>query len=143
MQQSCVINIFAFFIMKKINWDALGITTSVACAVHCAVLPLMLTSLPVFGIDIIDNISFEYFMISMAFLIGCYALYHGYRKHHHNLLPVITFSTGILLLFAKQAWHSWQLWLLVPAVICICGSHYLNYHLCKKTNHCHGEDCNH
>lgn len=129
--------------MRKINWDALGITTSVACAIHCAILPLMLTSLPVFGIDIIDNISFEYFMITMAFLIGCYALYHGYRKHHHNLLPVITFSTGILLLFAKQAWHSWQLWLLIPAVIFICGSHYLNYHLCKKANHCPTEDCNH
>ena len=30
----------------KINWDALGIATSLACAIHCAVLPLLLTSLP-------------------------------------------------------------------------------------------------
>src|SRR5438105_7580194 len=95
---------------SKINWDALGATTSLACAIHCAVLPLLLTSMPIFGINIIDNVSFEYFMIFLAFVIGCYALLHGYRKHHHSLFPIFIFSTGILLLFAKQAWHFWQLW---------------------------------
>ncbi|MFK9892529.1 MerC domain-containing protein, partial [Escherichia coli] len=43
----------------KINWDALGVVTSVACAIHCAVLPLVLTSLPLFGVEIIDNLYFE------------------------------------------------------------------------------------
>src|SRR4028118_703088 len=128
---------------NRINWDALGITTSLACAIHCAVLPLMLTSLPVFGIDIIDNLSFEYFMILIAALVGCYALYHGFKKHHHSWLPLITFGAGILLLVAKQAWHEWQLWLLFPAVVLIVLSHFLNYRLCKKANHCHTNDCTH
>ena len=38
----------------KINWDAFGIAASVACAIHCAVLPLILSSLPLFGINIIE-----------------------------------------------------------------------------------------
>ena len=42
----------------KINWDIMGIATSVACAIHCALLPLLLTSLPLFGINIIHNIVF-------------------------------------------------------------------------------------
>jgi hypothetical protein len=50
-----------------INWDALGIATSLACAIHCAILPLILSSLPLFGINIVDNIGFEYFMIFLAF----------------------------------------------------------------------------
>lgn len=128
---------------QKINWDALGIGTSLACAIHCAVLPLVLSSLPVLGINILDNVSFEYFMIVLTFAIGAYALYHGYRKHHHNALPLYIFTAGILLLFAKQAWHSWQLWLLLPAVACIVGAHFINYRLCKKARHCHTEDCNH
>ena len=119
----------------KINWDALGITTSLACAIHCAILPLLLSSLPVFGINIIDNVSFEYFMIFLAFAIGFYALYHGYRKHHHSIAPLVVFTTGILLLFAKQVWHAWQLWLLLPAVTCIVLAHYINYRLCKKASH--------
>jgi hypothetical protein len=40
---------------KKINWDALGIATSLACAIHCALLPLFLSSLPLFGVNIIEN----------------------------------------------------------------------------------------
>src|SRR4051794_2545455 len=97
----------------NINWDTLGITTSVACAIHCAVLPLILSSLPVLGIDIIDNVFFEYFMIFLAFVIGSWSLYHGYKKHHHRLLPFVIFATGIVLLLAKQVWHQVHLLLLV------------------------------
>ena len=39
----------------KINWDGLGVTTSLICAIHCAVLPLLFTSLPLLGGDIIHN----------------------------------------------------------------------------------------
>jgi hypothetical protein len=86
----------------KINWDALGITTSIACAIHCAVLPLVLSSLPLFGVNIIDNVGFEYFMIGLAFVVGTYSLYHGFKKHHHSLKPFLMFSTGIALLIGKQ-----------------------------------------
>jgi hypothetical protein len=127
----------------KINWDALGITTSMACAIHCAVLPLVLTSLPVFGINIIDNVSFEYMMIFLAFSIGSVALYHGYKKHHHNFLPLPIFALGVVFLLFKQAWHDLQYWFLIPAVSCIVYAHYLNYNLCRKANHCHKNDCSH
>src|SRR5450432_2971862 len=103
----------------KINWDTLGITASVACAIHCAVLPLVLTSLPVFGFDIVQNSFFEYGMILLAFLVGIYSLSHGFRKHHGRFLPFTIFSIGILFLLAKQVWHTLHLWLLVPAVIAI------------------------
>ncbi|MBX3256554.1 MAG: MerC domain-containing protein [Chitinophagaceae bacterium] len=129
--------------MFRINYDALGITASLACAIHCAILPLMLTSLPVFGINLIHNYFFEYFMIFLAFAIGIYALYHGYKKHHHKLFPVILFSLGISCLLLKELFHSVHLWLLIPAVLLIISAHYLNYRLCRKANHCHSADCNH
>ena len=64
----------------KVNWDAFGIAASLACAIHCALLPLVLTSLPLFGVNIIDNISFEILMIVLAFSVGAYSLYHGWKK---------------------------------------------------------------
>lgn len=127
----------------KINWDALGVTTSLACAIHCAVLPLLLTSLPVFGINVIHNPFFEYFMIFLALGIGVYSLYHGFRKHHHRLAPLLIFLLGIGLLFAKQRWHSVELWLMIPAVVAIIAAHFYNFHYCKKANHCHSTDCDH
>ncbi|MBZ5859033.1 MerC domain-containing protein [Flavihumibacter profundi] len=127
----------------KINLDALGIATSVACAIHCAVLPLLLTSLPVFGINIVENVPFEYFMIFSAAAIGANSLYHGYKSHHHKAGPVIIFGIGILFLLAKQRWHYLQLWFLVPAVTAIIFAHFRNFQLCQKANHCHAGDCNH
>ena len=53
----------------KINWDGLGIATSLACAIHCAILPLILTSLPLFGVNIIHNMFFEWRMIALAFIV--------------------------------------------------------------------------
>ena len=127
----------------KINWDALGIATSVACAIHCAVLPLVVSSLPIFGMNIIDNEPFEYFMILLAFAIGANSLFHGYKLHHHKAEPYIFFTTGIILLLAKQIWHEYQFIFLAPAVLAIIYAHFRNYQLCRKADHCHSTDCNH
>ncbi len=145
LQQSCKLKNESYFcrMRSKINWDGLGITASVACAVHCALLPLFLTSLPFFGIELIDNFSFEIGMILIAGAIGFYSLIHGYKKHHHQILPLLLFIIGICFLCAKQAWHQWQLWLLPPAVFFIITAHYFNYKACKKANHCHANDCAH
>lgn len=128
---------------SKINWDAFGIATSLACALHCALLPLFLTSLPLFGVNIIENTGFEYGMVALAFAVGSYALYHGRKKHHHSWLPLIVFVVGIAFLLAKLAWHEWRIMLLIPAVGCIVSAHYLNYRLCRGHDHGHAEDCNH
>jgi hypothetical protein len=124
----------------KINWDALGVTASVACAVHCAVLPLLLSSLPVLGFDIIQNSFFEYFMIGLAAIIGVYSLSHGYRKHHHRLMPVAIFCGGMLFLVLKQVFHDYHTWFLVPAVLAIISAHFLNFRLCRVHEHAHSAD---
>jgi phosphatidylserine synthase len=128
----------------KINWDALGISAAVACAIHCALLPLLMTSLPVFGANIIHNDWFEGGMIALSFLIGARALSHGRKKHHHHQLPLLLFTAGMLLLVLKQLFdHSLLLWFLIPAVMLVISAHWLNYRLCRKARHCHAEDCNH
>ncbi|HEX3933388.1 MAG TPA: MerC domain-containing protein, partial [Puia sp.] len=63
---------------RKINLDALGVTTSILCAIHCAILPLVMASLPILGINILHNSFFEYGMIALAFAIGTVALWHGF-----------------------------------------------------------------
>jgi MerC mercury resistance protein len=127
----------------KINWDAVGITTSLACAVHCALLPLFLTSLPLFGFNIINNTLFEAGMILLAFCIGSYSLYHGYRKHHHSPIPLILFSLGMVLLVVKQFFIQFETWLLIPAVTFIILAHVINFRSCRVHNHAHADDCDH
>ncbi|MFM2361146.1 MAG: hypothetical protein RLZZ316_48 [Bacteroidota bacterium] len=135
--------IFAIQMKWKLNWDALGVTTTVACAIHCAVVPLLVSTLPVLGINIVDNPAFEYGMIALALIIGITALWHGFRKHHHSFWPIALFVGGILFLVAKQFWHQWQLWFLIPAVLLIVSAHFINYRFCRVHNHAHTNDCNH
>lgn len=128
---------------NRINWDAWGIGASLACAIHCALLPLFLSSLPLFGINIIHNIFFEAGMIVLALCIGSYSLYHGYRKHHHNWRPMVIFFSGFILLVAKQFFVHYETWLLIPAVALIITAHLLNFRFCRVHNHAHTDDCNH
>ncbi len=116
----------------KINWDFFGIVTSVACAIHCAILPLLISSLPLFGINIINNASFEWMMICIAFFIGSYAVLHGYRKHHKSITPFLLFSAGFLFLILKQFYHNQEFLFLPPAIFFILYAHFLNYRYCRQ-----------
>lgn len=127
----------------RINWDALGITASLACAIHCALLPMFLSSLPLFGINIIHNIYFEAGMVVLAFAIGAYSFYHGYRRHHHRFLPFTLFGAGIILLVLKLFFIHYETWLMIPAVILIVVAHILNFSFCRVHNHAHSDDCDH
>lgn len=117
--------------LRKINLDALGVTTSILCAIHCAILPLLMASLSIMGINILHNSFFEYGMIALAFLIGTLALWHGFRRHHRRLTPWFLFVGGMLFLIAKELWPNFELGLLPFAVLLIVGAHWLNYRWCR------------
>ncbi len=111
----------------------MGIATSVACAIHCALLPILLTSLPVFGINIIHNSFFEWGMIALAFSVGSFSLYHGFIKHHRSYIPILIFSIGFVFLVLKQFVDDLAISFLILAVGFIISAHYYNYRLCHQS----------
>jgi len=125
-----------FSFIKRINWDLMGIITSLACAIHCAILPLILTSLPILGINIINNSPFEWMMIGIAFIVGCYALSHSYRHHHRNWKPLLIFTAGFIFLILKQIYYTHEFLFLVPAVCLILFAHFLNFRFFGQSRTC-------
>jgi hypothetical protein len=61
--------------------DRLGATGSLVCAVHCAVLPLLIALLPSLGIAVWLGEDFELGFVSFATLLGVFTLVWGYRRH--------------------------------------------------------------
>jgi len=122
--------------MKGINADFIGIGASIACAVHCVVLPLFLSGLSIFGVNIIHNLWFETGMIGLAFVIGAFSLHHGFRRHHRSPLPFLLFTGGMFFLLAKQYWHNYELILLPFALILIISAHISNFRFTRKTRNC-------
>jgi hypothetical protein len=133
-----ILNLFLLMSLK-INWDAMGIVTSIACAIHCAILPVILSTLPVFGVNIIHNEIFEWGMISLAFFIGSFSLFHGYLKHHRSFLPLFIFSTGFICLVLKQFLPLLEYLFLAFAVIFIVTAHIYNYKLCRQIKYVAGD----
>jgi hypothetical protein len=114
----------------------MGMATSIACAIHCAILPLVITSLPIFGINIVNNSSFEWMMIGIAFMVGCYALAHGYQRHHKNARPLLLFTAGFIFLILKQFFYTHEYLFLAPAVSLILYAHFLNFRYCSQSTVC-------
>ncbi len=129
----------------RINWEALGIAASVACAIHCAVVPLLITSLPLFGVNLVHNMFIEILLLGSAFVIGFKTLWHGYKKHHHHWATLIPFSAGMILFTINQFVHFpySSFVFVIPAATAVVSAHLLNHRLCKKTGHCHVKGCNH
>ena len=134
---------YLYTMFKKWNWDAIGIGASLACAIHCALLPLFFSSLPLLGINILHNTSFELGMIILSFAIGAYSLYHGYKKHHHSYKPIILFTLGIALMLSRMVFRNIEIVLLFPAAFFIVIAHVNNHMRCRVHNHAHADDCDH
>ncbi|WP_161596870.1 MerC domain-containing protein [Chitinophaga vietnamensis] len=118
----------------RMNLDALGIGASLLCAIHCALLPLLMTVLPLLGAAIFENATVEYALLGASFLIGCLALGRGYWRTHRRLLPLLLFAGGFSLLVFGHFMHAGN-W--IPPVIITVGAvaiitaHLLNLRHCR------------
>ncbi|MBN8857724.1 MAG: MerC domain-containing protein [Sphingobacteriales bacterium] len=121
-------------IRTRINYDRLGIFTSVACAIHCTLLPLFISSIPFLGIDILEHEGVEWCIILLALLFGVLSLYHGYKQHHHKLFPLLLFGIGFTFLILNQLTYERLIYLFIPAsAVCIISAHSLNLFYSRKT----------
>ena len=117
----------------KSNLDNWGIVTSIVCAIHCAVIPLVITVIPFLNIHIIQTALFEWSMILVAGIIGMFAMRHGYNHHHNRLLPGLLFFSGLICLVTKQFIASMEFGFLALAVLQIILAHIINFHFCKRS----------
>lgn len=62
--------------------DRFGATGSLLCAVHCAVLPLVLALAPSLGLSFWLGEGVERTIVVFVTLLGLFSLLLGYRRHH-------------------------------------------------------------
>lgn len=82
------------------KWDIIGIGASLACAIHCVLLPIIFTTLPFFGIEILENPYLEAITLLVSMLAGGWAIWRGYSRLHHKLSLLVCFLAGLFLLIA-------------------------------------------
>lgn len=78
----------------QVNLDKVGAYASAICAVHCLLTGVALSLLSIAGLGFIGSLPAEIGFISVAVLVGSWAIVHGVRKHH-SYVPALIFSLGI------------------------------------------------
>ncbi len=126
--------------------DRFGAAGSLLCAVHCALMPMLLALIPSLGLAFFQRDGVELAVVVFVTVLGLSSLLLGYRRHHVlRALGLLALGLGALwlgLLYAPLH-HS-----RVPhAVIMTAGgvlvgmAHLLNLRLNHR--HVHGPGCAH
>ena len=124
--------------------DKVGMFSSATCAVHCMLLPFLISILPLYGLSFIVNESFEIIMLMASITLAILSLCLGY-KTHKNKKMFFLFSAGISLIllgrFAHENnWRFSSIVILFIGGLLISGSHFVNNKLCKSCNSCSMEN---
>lgn len=127
-----------------INLDVLGFSASAICAVHCLAMPFVITLLPVIRLSFLAHPAFEATLIVSGLIIGALSLSHGYLKHHHNLLPILTLSLGfgIIAVGHLEQVEDFEFLIVSFGASLVAASHVLNlnYRMMKMK---HEKNCAH
>jgi hypothetical protein len=111
---------------------------STACAIHCAVLPVVAGILPVIGLHHFADDWEEWMLIAVTAIVGVTGHVSAYTRHHHHLGPAITFVASLLVIIGARLTLGDTL--LEPAALAIGGlaaaaAHWMNIHVCRCCSH--------
>lgn len=65
-----------------------GAWLSIACAIHCALMPLLITVLPIIGLEFLASHVLEVIVLMGGLGFGAYGVAKAYFKYHRDFLPV-------------------------------------------------------
>ena len=123
--------------------DKMAIGLSVACAIHCLVLPILILMLPTITALKLDNEAFHLWMVVAVIPCSIYALFLGCKQHNRRRLIFLTFIGLAMLLLAlllgeeRIGGAGEKIMTLVGASIVALG-HWRNFRLCKEREY---KDC--
>ena len=126
--------------------DKLGASASLACAVHCAVLPFVVTLLPVYGLSFLVGETVEWILVGVAVSLAAVSLLLGYRQHRSVRVLTMLSAAVVLLVVGHLTGHEAshlggavplnKTILAVAGGLILVGAHILNYRLCKSCRRC-------
>jgi len=129
--------------------DRIGAIASFLCAIHCALLPLVLAALPLVGLEFLADQRFERGFVTFACTLALVALVRGFRRHQQPL-PLLLAVPGLVLLLLGVTWAEGGATILHSALVTTGGlllasAHFVNLRRDRQgaVGHVHGPQCAH
>jgi hypothetical protein len=113
--------------------DKMGIGVSLLCAVHCAMLPLIITMLPLLGLEVFADPLFETAIIFTSLIIGITSLSSAFVQHKARL-PLLLLVTGFISIFIGHYFigENFEWLFLASGGFTVAAAHYNNWQLIKQ-----------
>lgn len=122
-------------IFKSDKLDKFGMTASIACAIHCAALPFVITTLPLWGLNFLAHSWVELGMIGLSLIIGLWSLSAAYPKHK-KVLPVLVLIFGFALIATGHySLEDLEAVLIPLGGFTIATAHLFNWRYSRTCNH--------
>ena len=132
--------------MAHSRLDRLGAAGSLLCAVHCALLPVLIAALPSMGIAAGAGDGFERAFVGFATLLGLFSVVWGYRRHG-AVRALGLLIPGLAVLWTGILYEPLHHTLVAHAIAMTCGgslvglAHLANLRLTRF--HVHNQTCVH
>lgn len=126
--------------------DRFGATGSLICAIHCALLPLLIALIPSLGLSVWLSDQFELGFVLFATLLGGFSLVLGFRRHR-ALRALSLLVPGVLALWVGVLYAPLHHSVVPHAVVMTIGgtlvglAHLVNLRL--NHGHVHDASCAH
>ena len=121
--------------------DSVGASLSMLCAIHCIALPLLITLLPLLGLEFLLGASLERIFILCSIIFATGNLCWGFRLHR-RLRGLFALTTGIALIFAGRSLmdNAYEVTFTVVGASFLAAAHLMNRHLCHICQLCQDQE---
>ena len=128
-------------VTERDRLDWLGAAASLACAVHCAAMPLLVSLLPLVRLSFLAKEQTEWALICLSLGLGSLSLLPSYARKHRRLRLLLLFAFGGSLIITALLSAEEGTRLEAPAMtlgaLMIACAHMVNRRLCRSCVACH------
>lgn len=116
--------------------DTLGATASFLCAVHCALMPLVASLLPLAGLGFLADERTEWLLLAVSLTLGIKSLWPCYRYWHFKPQPLWLLAGGAGLLLSARLLLAeespWEVPTVVTGALLLVSAHLYNQRLYRQ-----------
>ena len=120
--------------------DTTGACLSVACAIHCLSMPLLIAVLPLIGLGFLANERAELVLITGAIGLAIVSLAWGIRHHRSwRALLILIVALAFIGTARTAVEGTFEVVFYSIGAILLASAHLVNRHLCKTCPACEPE----
>jgi len=122
--------------IKNNTLDIIALASSLICAIHCAIIPIVLSFSSLSSLHFLENPLIEWFFIILGVLFVLFSLWPSYKRNHHKIKPLLIASIGFSMIAIGRLEYSelWEISYTVIGASLVSVAHYFNWKFLKDTN---------